>query len=148
MRWSELVGLGRARGKVRVTEQLIRLESGEWLRKEPKTAAGVRSITISRETADILTDHVERFTVPGLDSLVFPNKADNPLISSSFWQHYFKPALDAVGVACRFHDLRHTSVALASAEGRTRRRSRPAWATRRSTSPSTGTATSSRSSTR
>ncbi|MDP9387788.1 MAG: tyrosine-type recombinase/integrase [Actinomycetota bacterium] len=39
------------------------------------------------------------------------------MISSSFWQHYFKPALDAVGLACRFHDLRHTSVALAIAEG-------------------------------
>jgi len=55
MRWSELVGLRRAkvdlnRGKVRVTEQLIRLESGEWLRKEPKTSAGTRSITISSET--------------------------------------------------------------------------------------------------
>lgn len=41
MRWSELVGLRRAkvdlrRSKVRVTEQLIRLESGEWLRKEPR----------------------------------------------------------------------------------------------------------------
>ncbi|MEW6153163.1 MAG: tyrosine-type recombinase/integrase [Actinomycetota bacterium] len=41
----------------------------------------------------------------------------NPLISSSFWQHYFKPALDAAGLTCRFHDLRHTSVALAIAEG-------------------------------
>ncbi len=122
MRWSELVGLRRAkvdlnRGKVRVTEQLIRLDSGEWVRKETKTRAGVRSITISRETAEILGDHVQRFTVSGLDSLVFPNKAGNPLISSSFWQHYFKPALDAVGLACRFHDLRHTSVALAIAEG-------------------------------
>ncbi len=48
---------------------------------------------------------------------MFPNRAGNPLISSSFWQHYFKPALDAVGLACRFHDLRHTSVALAIAEG-------------------------------
>ncbi len=122
MRWSELVGLRRAkvdlnRGKVRVTEQLIRLEAGEWLRKEPKTAAGVCSITISRETATILAEHLERFTVPGLDSLLFPNRAGNPLISSSFWQHYFKPALDSVGLACRFHDFRHTSVALAVAEG-------------------------------
>jgi integrase len=122
MRWSELVGLRRAkvdlnRGKVRVTEQLIRLESREWFRKEPKTAAGVRSITISRETAEILAEHVEQFTFPGLDSLVFSNKAGNPLISSSFWQHYFQPALQTAGFSCRFHDLRHTSVALAIAEG-------------------------------
>ncbi len=39
------------------------------------------------------------------------------MISSSFWQHHFSKALQAVGAACRFHDLRHTSVALAIAEG-------------------------------
>jgi integrase len=79
MRWSELVGLRRAkvdvhRGKVRVTEQTIRLESKEWLRKEPKTAAGVRSISICRETAAIVAEHVERFAAPGLDPLVFPTR--------------------------------------------------------------------------
>jgi len=57
MRWSELVGLRRSkvdlmRRKVHVTEQLIRLETGEWLRMETKTAAGVCSITISAEVAD------------------------------------------------------------------------------------------------
>lgn len=29
----------------------------------------------------------------------------------------FSPALERAGVKCRFHDLRHTSVALAIAEG-------------------------------
>ncbi len=58
MRWSELVGLRRARldvrrRKVRVTEQLIRLEDGRWLRKEPKTPNSVRSITISPVTAEL-----------------------------------------------------------------------------------------------
>jgi integrase len=48
--------------------------------------------------------------------LVF-TQAGNPLIASSFWQHYFQPGLRRAGVACRFHDLRHTSVALAIAEG-------------------------------
>jgi len=122
MRWSELVGLRRSkvdlhRRKVRVTEQLIRLEGGEWLRKETKTAAGIRSITISSVTAEILADHLERYAEPGLDALVFTNQAGGPLLSSSFWQNHFKPALDRVGVRCRFHDLRHTSVALAIAEG-------------------------------
>ncbi|MEJ7585139.1 MAG: site-specific integrase [Acidimicrobiales bacterium] len=122
MRWSELVGLRRARvdlrrRKVRVTEQLIRLEAGEWLRKETKTAAGVRSITISVATAEILADHIERFCEHGPDALVFRNKAGNPIISSSFWQNYFQPALRVAELSCRFHDLRHTSVALAIAGG-------------------------------
>ncbi len=117
---------------MRVTEQMIRLESKEWLRKEPKTVAGVRSISISRETAAVVAEHVERFTAPRLDSLVFPNKAGNALISSSFGEHYFHPALRAIGLECRFHDLRHTSVALASRRAPTRKPSKLGWATHRS----------------
>jgi hypothetical protein len=33
-------------------------------------------------------------------------------MSSSFWNNHFKPAQDKAGVSCRFHDLRHTAVAL------------------------------------
>ena len=39
------------------------------------------------------------------------------LSSSSFLTHHFSKAQIAAGVACRFHDLRHTSVALAIAAG-------------------------------
>jgi integrase len=102
---------------VRVTDQLIRLETGEWVRKEPKTGASVGSITISPFTASVLARHLERFALPGLDGLVFPNRAGHPLISSSFWNNVFAPAMAKAGVRCRFHDLRHTSVALAIAEG-------------------------------
>ena len=122
MRWSELVVLRRARvdlrrRKVRVTEQLVRLEAGEWLRREPKTTAGTRSITISPFTAEVLAEHLDRYSGSGPDGLVFPNGAGNPTISSSFLTHFMKPAKAAVDIECRFHDLRHTSVALAIAEG-------------------------------
>ncbi len=77
MRWSELVGLRRARldlprRKVRVTEQLVRLHSGEFQRREPNTAARVRSITVSRFTAYVLTDHLDRFAGPGPDGRYGP----------------------------------------------------------------------------
>ena len=122
MRWSELIGLRRARvdlrnRKVRVTEQLIRLDAGEWVRKEPKTPASVRSITISPFTAGLLAHHLDHYAEPGLDALVFPNEAGHPIISSSFWNNHFRRAQRRVGVVCRFHDLRHSSVALAIAEG-------------------------------
>ena len=122
MRWSELIGLRQSkldlrRGKVRVTQQLIKLDSGEWLRKEPKTPASIRSISISAFTAGLLADHLERFANAGPDGLVFPNGAGNPVSSSSFWNNHFSRALRRVGLQCRFHDLRHTSVALAIAEG-------------------------------
>jgi integrase len=82
MRWSELVGLRRGRvdlrnRKVRVTEQLIRLETKEWLRTEPKTSAGVRSITISPVTAELVARHLEQVPSSGPDGLVFPNRAGN-----------------------------------------------------------------------
>ena len=122
MRWSELIGLRRAKldlrlRKVRVTEQLLQLETREWVRREPKTSASVRSLTISRFTAEVLAEHLERYADPGVDGLVFPNAAGRPITASSFLTHHFKPARDALGLRCRFHDLRHTSVALAIAEG-------------------------------
>jgi integrase len=94
MRWSELVGLrlGRVdllRRKIRVTEQLVRLEGGKWLRKEPKTPASLRSMTVSPVTGDLLGEHVERFVGGGPDSLLFANTVGSPLISSSFYQHHF-----------------------------------------------------------
>jgi integrase len=36
---------------------------------------------------------------------------------SSFWSNHFTSAQRKVGLVCRFHDLRHSSVALAIAEG-------------------------------
>jgi integrase len=90
---------------------------GEWHRKGPKTKAGVRSITVSPFTADLLGEHLDSYGGFGAESLVFTNRADNPLIHSSFQTHYFKPALEAALLRCRFHDFRHTSVALAIAGG-------------------------------
>ena len=122
MRWSELIGLRRSRvdlrlGKVRVTEQLVRRQNGQWIRKEPKTPNSIRSITISRFTAELLATQFERYSQPGLDGLVFTNRATNPLVASSFWNNHFSRALARAGLECRFHDLRHTSVALAIAAG-------------------------------
>jgi hypothetical protein len=118
MRWSELVGLRRAkldlrRGKVRVSEQLVRLGSGEWLRKGPKTVGSVRSITVSPFTAEVLTDHVERFGAPGPDGLVFPNGAGNPVQSTILWNNHFRPPQQRAGVTSRVQDHRQTSVSLA-----------------------------------
>ncbi len=59
----------------------------------------------------------ESFAQAGPDALVFANAAGNPLSASSFLTHHFSKAQKAAGVSCRFHDLRHTSVALAIAAG-------------------------------
>jgi integrase len=122
MRWSELVGLRRGsvdvRGrKIRVVEQLVQLDDGSRVRRPPKTESGTRTVTVSAAVAAMLADHLDRFVEPELDALVFTNGAGQPLSHSSFQTHHFKRAQLAIGVSCRFHDLRHTSVALAIAEG-------------------------------
>ena len=49
---------------------------------------------------------------------MFPNRAGNPPHPSSFNSNHWKPAKRRVGLeGVRFHDLRHTAVALAIAQG-------------------------------
>jgi integrase len=79
--------------------------------------AGVRSITISSWVAGQLADLLREFSGPGADGLVFPNADGVPIGHNTFQSNHFRKAKDATGVECRFHDLRHTSVALAIAEG-------------------------------
>ncbi len=122
MRWGELIGLQRknlgfANRRVRIVDQLVRTADGKFHRTEPKTRASVRSITISRMTAEVLASHLERYAGPGRDGLMFPDTAGNPLTESSFYVHHFKKAQVATGLKLRFQDLRHTSVALAIAGG-------------------------------
>ena len=122
MRWGELIGLRRknldlANRRVRVVDQLVRTVDGTFHRPQPKTSASIRSIIISKMTAEVLAVHLERFAGSGRDGLVFPNTAGNPLAESSFYVHHFKKAQEACGLRLRFHDLRHTSVALAIAGG-------------------------------
>jgi integrase len=122
MRWSELVGLRRGkvdvgRRKIRVVEQLIQLDDGSWIRRPTKTDSGTRTVTVSGAVAGMLAEHLDRFVGPEPGALVFANAAGQPLAHSSFQTHHFKKAQLAAGVRCRFHDLRHTSVALAIADG-------------------------------
>jgi integrase len=65
----------------------VRLEKGEWLRKEPKTAASVRSITLSPFTVERLEGHLEQYGGAGSDALVFTNAKGNPLVSSRRMGH-------------------------------------------------------------
>jgi integrase len=136
MRWSELIGLRRSkvdlRGrKIRVTEQLVQLQDGSFVRKEPKTAASVRSISISEAMTASLVGHLREFCSPGPDALVFTNGAGSPIASSSFLSQHLRKAQNATGVSCRFHDLRHTSVAWPSPRAPIPRQFRRGWATRR-----------------
>jgi len=128
LRWSELVGLRRMDvqgARVTVAGQLIFLNK-QWLREDPKTAAGRRTIVLPQSVAIELQAHLEQFTGPKPSDLVFTSSFGKP-IAQSFRRNIWYPACYAAGMGDqvirnykpafvnmpRFHDLRHTSVALA-----------------------------------
>ena len=70
-----------------------------------------------------LTDELAEFLAhqgrTGRDDLVFTSQQGAPLRQHHFYWRYFKPAVERAGLdmQLRFHDLRHTCVALLIAEG-------------------------------
>jgi integrase len=117
-RWSEMVGLRRSAVKgaqVRIVEQLVRRDDGEWHRYKPKTKAGRRVIRLPALVADELAVHLDEWAAEGPDGLVFPNRLGSPLNGPSFTGNVWKPGLLRAGLdpKIRIHDLRHTAVALA-----------------------------------
>lgn len=128
LRWSELVGLRRMDvqgARITVAGQLMFL-NGQWLREDPKTAAGRRTIVLPESVAVELQAHIDQFTGPKPHDLIFTSSFGKP-IAQSFRRNIWYPACWAAGMGeqvtrnhktafvnmPRFHDLRHTSVALA-----------------------------------
>lgn len=132
LRWSEIVGLRRMDingARITVAGQLLRIGS-EWVREDPKTLSGRRTIVLPESVALELADHLDTFTGPKPHDLVFTNRDGYP-IGPSFRHNVWYPACASIGMGertiknhkpayanmPRFHDLRHTSVALAIAAG-------------------------------
>ena len=122
LRWGELVGLKRKRidllhRDLTVTEQMTEL-NGELRFAAPKTDAGRRKVKLSPFLVQLLEDQLATRTQPGADGLVFTTKDGEPLRRGNFRRTYWLPAVARVGLdGLRFHDLRHTAVALAIANG-------------------------------
>jgi integrase len=117
LRWGELAGLRHRhvdleRRVIAVVEQLNetagRLEWGP-----PKTVAGRRAVSMPATLAEVLEEHLRRPMV-ARSGLVFPTPLAEPLRRSNFTRRVWAPATAAVSLTgLRFHDLRHTAVALA-----------------------------------
>ena len=122
LRWGELTGLRRKRvdllrRRLTVAEQLTAVD-GKILWGEPKTRAGRRTISIPVFLIGQVDDQLAERALPGPEGLVFPNSAGNPVAAPSFAYNVFTPARRRAGLTgVRFHDLRHTAVALAVAQG-------------------------------
>jgi integrase len=124
LRRAELLGLRRK--DVDLAQSLIRIEqsrtvtmNGKSLVKGPKTQAGRRTIAVPAPLIPKIQSHLERFTGPEPDDLVFVGSSGRPLtpnVLQAVWQR----ARATVGRNdLRLHDLRHTGLTFAAAAGAT-----------------------------
>ncbi|MGZ8785568.1 MAG: site-specific integrase, partial [Acidimicrobiia bacterium] len=119
-RFGELAGLGRQhyeplKRTIRIERNLTEVR-GQLAFGETKTRAARRTVSIPAWLVDILAQHLA--TYPGDDDLIFTAPAGGPLRRTSFRTRYWKPAVHtSVGEPCRFHDMRHTHVALLIEQG-------------------------------
>lgn len=120
LRFGELAGLRTGhidfpRRKLLVDGAVV--EAGGRLHVRPTKSGRARTITLPAFVMDALADHLERWP-PGSDGLVFADEAGGPLWRSNFYKRAWWPALKRAKIGhLRFHDLRHTSAALAIAQG-------------------------------
>ncbi|PZR78273.1 MAG: hypothetical protein DLM65_13435 [Candidatus Aeolococcus gillhamiae] len=122
LRWSEMAGLRRGRldtlrSSVRVAEQAVEVR-GHMHFGPPKTRAGRRTVPLPRQVTEELVQHLAQYAEAGEDGLVFSGPAGGPLRAGSWRQRFWRPALQAAGLApLRPHDLRHSAVSLWAAAG-------------------------------
>ena len=124
LRWGEVTALRRCdidtvNHTVRVRAAYVEQANGQMLLGPPKSRAGRRTVAIPAAIVPHLRTHLEKYTKPGDDALVFTGIKGGPLRRSGFnkvtrWKH----VVEALGVPnLHFHDLRHTGNTLAADMG-------------------------------
>ncbi|MFJ6459931.1 tyrosine-type recombinase/integrase [Streptomyces sp. NPDC091387] len=122
LRWGELVGLRRrdldlSAGALRVRRNIAELHNGTRLVKEPKSAAGKRTVAIPAVIHEELATHLTVYAEPGAEGRVFVG-AKGATPRRNHFNRLWRKACDLAGIkGLHFHDLRHTGNTLAAATG-------------------------------
>jgi integrase len=124
LRFGEATGLQRGdidlqTGTVHVRRGVVRVR-GEILLRDPKTAAGRRSVSIPPHVRPVVEAHLKLHTGAAADALLFPGEKSGKALHSATLRPHFIKARDAAGLpGFRFHDLRHTGATMAAQTGAT-----------------------------
>lgn len=123
LRFGEVCALRRKhidpmRNQIHVKETLIDVNNTVSF-GPPKTKSSVRTVTLPASIMRELVAHMECYTAPEADALVFTFTNGTPIRRAWFRQRAWLPALQKCNLeGLRFHDLRHTFVALWVSLGR------------------------------
>ncbi len=122
LRFGELAGLRRGRvdllrGRVSVVETLVEA-NGRLVFGPPKTKRSRRTVPLPRRVVNELEKHLESFVPVAPDALIFLGPMGGPLRRAGFRRRWWMPAAEAAGFpGLKFHELRHTFVAVWIAAG-------------------------------
>ena len=109
LRWGELAALRRRHidltsGILRVEVSVVELVDGSLVTGPPKSEAGKRIVTLPAFLLPELVTHLEQFTPPGDDSLVFVGPKNGPLRRPNF-SRTWRDATESAGLTgFHFHD--------------------------------------------
>jgi integrase len=122
LRWGELAGLQRTdidcdHKTVRIARQLCEVAGRQPFLAPPKSDAGKRTVSMPSLIVADVSAHLETFTQPEADALVFTSPHGMPLRHANFRRRVWRSALAAIGLNIHLHDLRHTGNQLVAEAG-------------------------------
>jgi integrase len=126
LRWGELAALARRHvdtetGTVTVERAVVEMPDGSLTFGPPKSAAGVRVVTVPAAVLPAIVTHLGDYAEKGPNGLLFVGPKGGPLRRSNFQEHWVKGTTAAGIEGLHFHDLRHTGNTWAAETGATLR---------------------------
>lgn len=107
-------------GLLSISRSVVWPEPDKPIVKEPKSAAGVRDVTIPPHILPDVQHHLATFAAPGPDGLLFPAVESGGHMKHGALYKVFRRARAVAGRPdLRWHDLRHTGATMAAQAGAT-----------------------------